>query len=556
MPQSTKITNVLLVFANPQDSDQLRLGAEERVIRESIRRSANRDNIALKSLTAATPHDLRRALLDENFDVVQISGHGSGRGLLFEDERGAVHLLRQEVLADLFEPYTDTLKCVVLNACYSVSQGELISLGIPFTVAMENAISDHSAIEFSRGFYDAIGAGRDFDFAYEEGWRSVKISNLGPAFNARLLRKDEKYVSPAASAEISAQTRGMEPIQFKDVSALIGVAIDLSGSMAQSIRNDTETKVSRLESVRQSLGRLANQAREGLNTNRRSKTTIELFGYGFGFREIEVADLLALIKVGPTVISKQEIDNLKNRYTEEMKAKYRGYEGTGQLMRGLGFGNLVDGFTSTMRANAEAEIRHKIMLEIKDRLIDQLKETGEITLTIEQVTDLWTKSGDTLANAEELIYGNTPMNAAFNKISARFEHELRTREKGTIPLLLVVSDGEPTDGDPTPVSNGMKKNGVTIVSCFVTETDVANPRILYGEPLSDWNNGARLMYEMASPIKEDSQILRFLLEKGWSIQPNPRLFVQLNHSVILDEFVRVLFGPLEADRSRLLPRGI
>ena len=102
----------------------------------------------------------------------------------------------------------------------------------------------------------------------------------------------------------------------------------------------------------------------------------------------------------------------------------------------------------------------------------------------------------------------------------------------------------------------MKKNGVTIVSCFVTETDVANPRILYGEPQSDWNNGARLMYEMASPIKEDSQILRFLLEKGWSIQPNPKLFVQLNHSVILDEFVRVLFGPLEANRGRLLPRGI
>lgn len=439
MTQPTKITKVLLVFANPQDSDQLRLGAEERVIRESIRRSVNRDNIELKSLTAATPHDLRRALLDEYFDVVQISGHGSWRGLQFEDERGAVKLVRQEALADLFQAYSDTLKCVVLNACYSVSQGELISLGIPFTVAMENAISDHSAIEFSRGFYDAIGAGRDIDFAYEEGWRSVKISNLGPAFNAKLLCKGEKYVSPTVSAEVSAQTRGMESIQFKEVSALIGVAIDLSGSMAQSIRNDSETKVSRLESVRQSLGRLTNQARESLNTSRGAKTKIELFGYGFGFREIEVADLLALIKVGPTVISKHEIDNLKNRYTEEMKAKYQGYEGTGQLIRGLGLGSIVDGFTSTMRANAEAETRRKIMLEIKDRLIDKLKETGDITLPIEQVADLWKESGDTLANAEELIYGNTPMNTAFNRISARFEHDLRAREKETIPLLLVVS---------------------------------------------------------------------------------------------------------------------
>jgi hypothetical protein len=34
---------------------------------------------------------------------------------------------------------------------------------------MEKAIDDQAAIEFARGFYDAVGAGKDFDFAVEEG---------------------------------------------------------------------------------------------------------------------------------------------------------------------------------------------------------------------------------------------------------------------------------------------------------------------------------------------------------------------------------------------------
>jgi tetratricopeptide (TPR) repeat protein len=182
---------VLVVFANPSKTGPLRLGNEDRAIREAIRLSHYRYKIELDILHASTVHDLRRAFLDKEFHVVHISGHGTEDGLLLENDLGERYPVPQEALADQFSAYSPPLQCVILNACYSTSQGRLISLGVPFTIAVEGPISDKAAIEFSRGFYDAIGAGRAIDFAYEEGRRTVKLAAPNTQFNAAILKRDE-----------------------------------------------------------------------------------------------------------------------------------------------------------------------------------------------------------------------------------------------------------------------------------------------------------------------------------------------------------------------------
>ena len=106
-----------------------------------------------------------------------------------EDETGKSYLVPQQALADLFKAYSSTLRCVVLNACYSHSQGELIALGVDFTVAIEGQLEDDAAREFSRGFYDALGAGKEIDFAYEEGCRRVGLAVPKATFVSKLLRK-------------------------------------------------------------------------------------------------------------------------------------------------------------------------------------------------------------------------------------------------------------------------------------------------------------------------------------------------------------------------------
>jgi von Willebrand factor type A domain len=44
-------------------------------------------------------------------------------------------------------------------------------------------------------------------------------------------------------------------------------------------------------------------------------------------------------------------------------------------------------------------------------------------------------------------------------------------------ILIIFSDGQPTDGDPQQIANDLKnKLGVTIVSCYMTNSHIENPK--------------------------------------------------------------------------------
>ena len=161
------------------------------------------DNLGSLCHAPATVHDLRQALLDDEFQIAHISGHGINQGLVLEDERGNEHLVPQKALAALFKVYSPPLQCIMLNACYSLSQGRAISLGVPFTIAMEGTIDDEAAIEFSRGFYDAIGAGRPIDFAYGEGCRTVALTLPNTQFLSKMLRQRMKHSRNVGSQPVA-----------------------------------------------------------------------------------------------------------------------------------------------------------------------------------------------------------------------------------------------------------------------------------------------------------------------------------------------------------------
>jgi len=556
-------TNILVVFANPRGSSPLRLDSEDHAIHEAIRRSKYRDSIRLTPCHAATVHDLRRALLDDDFRIVHISGHGTGRGLILEDGSGRMYVVPQQALADLFQAYSlpaGPLECVILNSCYSFSQGKLVSLNVPFTIVAEGPIGDNASIEFSRGFYDAIGAGLSIDLAYAQGRHSVKLAAPDSKWDSKLLKKPDTYVIDSPFTDDYNLSQDKSQLKFKNIKALVGFAIDLSGSMTKSIQNNTGEEISRLDSFRQSLGRIVKTAQSSIQQNRKRniETSIDLFVYGFGLRsnKTEVCDLLHLLETGRQIISEGEIERLKNTNIRELKNRYRGYEGLDDLARNLGLGTLVDETENIFRSRAEAAVRHKTICDIKNLLETKLDTLTDRTLPIEDVAKLWNDSAKILDGTGEFIYGNTPMQEALTMTRERFKRELATRPKDTVSILFLLSDGEPTDGDPRKIAESLKALGITVFSCFVTDQDIANPRILYGKPEAQWNNGAKLMFDMASIVKDDSEYVSFLLNKGWKINPQARLFVQVNHSEVLEEFIRVVLSPLEERNSETLPQGV
>ena len=173
---------LLVLAASPIDQDRLRLNNELKQIKRSLQRSRNRENWTIEINEAATVDDLRQSLLDFRPTIVHFSGHGDSHGsLAFETDEGFTNAANAQPLTRLLHQFKDSLKCVVLNACYSEVQGAAIRQQIDYVVGMSRKIDDDSATKFAVAFYDAVFAGTTFRQAFDIGCTAIDLSNLpGP----------------------------------------------------------------------------------------------------------------------------------------------------------------------------------------------------------------------------------------------------------------------------------------------------------------------------------------------------------------------------------------
>ncbi|NMG06663.1 CHAT domain-containing protein [Brasilonema sp. UFV-L1] len=189
---SASATRTILILAvNPKTTLPLRLGEEVRDIDAGLlQRAKKREQFEIKQQWAVRVRDVYRALLDVKPQIVHFSGHGAGdEGLALEDETGQVRFVDAEALAGVFKLFASEVECVVLNACYSEVQAEAIVKHIPYVIGMNKAIGDKAAIEFAVGFYDALGAGKPVEFAYQLGCNAIRLAGIAEHLTPRLLKK-------------------------------------------------------------------------------------------------------------------------------------------------------------------------------------------------------------------------------------------------------------------------------------------------------------------------------------------------------------------------------
>ncbi len=170
---------ILILSANPKNTNQLRLDGEVREIKDALRLSKNRQQFEIVTESALRVNDLRRSLLDNLPHIVHFSGHGAGSdGLALEDNLGQMQLVSSESLAGLFELFEEQVECVVLNACYSEVQAEAIFQHIDCVIGMNQAIGDKAAIEFATGFYDALAAGSSYRDSFKFGCGAISLQGI------------------------------------------------------------------------------------------------------------------------------------------------------------------------------------------------------------------------------------------------------------------------------------------------------------------------------------------------------------------------------------------
>ncbi|BAY27848.1 hypothetical protein NIES2100_76740 [Calothrix sp. NIES-2100] len=198
------VKKILVLSANPKNTARRRLDEEVREIQAGLERARIREQFEMITKWAVRPEDLRRSLLDHQPQIVHFSGHGEGdKGLVLEDDTGKLQLVSTDSLGRLFNLFQDSIECVVLNACYSEAQAEAIYQHINYVVGMNQAIGDRAAIKFAVGFYDALGAGRSYDDAYEFGRIAIDLENIPEYATPVLKSRKPPLTQQAPQPEIS-----------------------------------------------------------------------------------------------------------------------------------------------------------------------------------------------------------------------------------------------------------------------------------------------------------------------------------------------------------------
>lgn len=161
---------ILFLAANPTDTARLRLDAESRAIEIALRETEFRDRFRLEKHYAVRVADLPGLLLRYQPDILHFSGHGlPDSAVVLEDDAGQARPVPAQVLARLLAAAGRQIRCVVLNACYSLPQASALVEQIGCVIGMPSEVGDQTAIAFAAAFYQALGYGQDINTAFELG---------------------------------------------------------------------------------------------------------------------------------------------------------------------------------------------------------------------------------------------------------------------------------------------------------------------------------------------------------------------------------------------------
>ncbi|QLQ07142.1 MAG: CHAT domain-containing protein [Anaerolineae bacterium] len=139
----------------PPDSPRLRLDQEARRIDAALRQGRHGARFSLAQHWAVRSEDLLDTLLRRRPAIVHFAGHGDDQGqLCLEDAAGRSTPIAPVALARLLAA-PGSVRCVVLNACWSDALADALLAVTACVVGMTSNVEDAAAIDFAGGLYRA-----------------------------------------------------------------------------------------------------------------------------------------------------------------------------------------------------------------------------------------------------------------------------------------------------------------------------------------------------------------------------------------------------------------
>jgi hypothetical protein len=343
---------------------------------------------------------------------------------------------------------------------------------------------------------------------------------------------------------------------------VIGFALDVSGSMEASIQNVSGGKESRLDSIRRALDTLLAEAERltAVRSGDQPEAELYFFAYAFGLRmPSEFGDLFRLLdcKDDLELLSSRGehkipiiYQDIVDRKAAELLASYEHrlkFDERGVAIEVMG--SSAYSLLSMSRNEAELKLRRALEQHIRPQVAtavtaEVLKK--DLTIPLSELTNRWMNLRDAVSMSNDVLGGQTPMAATLQEVAERFKRE-RLVHPSADCILFIISDGEATDADPRAPAKMIAEVGVKIVSCFVSNQNIVEPRRLYAKPDRVWPNGPQAMFDIASILPVPGPEADYLARIGWQTTAGAKMFAQINQSDLLSEFMNVVIAPIEAE---------
>ncbi|KAH0829407.1 hypothetical protein FOPE_10342 [Fonsecaea pedrosoi] len=184
-------------------------------------------------------------------------------------------------------------------------------------------------------------------------------------------------------------------------------------------------------------------------------------------------------------------------------------------------------------------------------VIDLLQKLQDYPSSRSSGQDKETRERSLLDTLRPFMYGRTPLQNALGKSLATFRGvEPHVEQR----ILVLISDGASTDGDPQNIARQLRHGGVNIAAVYLTSDEKTPARRLYYRPDNDWDEGQHTLFEMASPVAGCKHPIPVLASLGWEIPSagECRLYTAVCSTTALDEFCSMLLSVRFSSAETLL----
>lgn len=149
------------------------------------------------------------------------------------------------------------------------------------------------------------------------------------------------------------------------------------------------------------------------------------------------------------------------------------------------------------------------------------------------------------------VYGRTPMRESLRQSLEVFKHRKNPKNR----VLVLISDGVSTDGDPLPIVQQLKEADVIIATVYLTsDPNVTFQRHLHYKAANDWDDGQMTLFNMAHRVSCLEHPIPVLATLGWKIPSagEAALHATVNSAAALDEFCSMLLAARFGSTETLL----